>query len=164
MKHLTIHSASENETTSFGGLIGKLSAPGDVFLFYGELGSGKTCLIRGIAAGLEVAEHAFSPSFVLIREYRGRLPLYHMDFYRLVSTAEVMDLGVEDYFYGDGVCTVEWADRAEGFLPPQHLRIELTYDTRRANVREIRISASGLRYETLLADLKSVKGSDAAWK
>ena len=164
MKQLTLHSTSEGETAWFGSLIGSLATAGDVFLFYGELGSGKTCLIRGIAAGLGVAEHAFSPSFVLIREYCGRLPLYHMDFYRLGSIIEVMDLGVEDYLYGDGVCTIEWADRAEAFLPPQRLRLDLAYDMRHTNAREIRISASGLRYETLLTQFKIAGGSVAAWK
>ena len=125
---------------------------GDVVAFYGELGAGKTTMIKGIAAGLGVTEVVKSPSFVIMTEYPGRLPIYHIDLYRLgagekgvgagpqASTEETTGLGLEDYLGGDGVCLVEWADRAEQVLPDTAIRV-------RMNVEGMgrRIEIAGLR-------------------
>ena len=91
--------------------MGELVQSGDIFLLTGDLGTGKTCLTQGIARGLGIEEYAFSPSFVIIREYHGRLPLYHIDFYRLDNIDEIADLGLEEYFYSKGVCVIEWAEK-----------------------------------------------------
>ena len=150
----------ESSTVFLGRQLGAIAVEGDVFLLSGELGAGKTCFIRGIAAGLGVSEHAFSPSFVLVREYHGRLDLYHMDFYRLDRPAEIADLGIDDYLYGDGVCAIEWAERAGALLPESNLTVELSYVSDSADDRIIAFTARGKRYEmvleSLVADAKDV--------
>ena len=155
MTELTLTTRHEDQTAALGHLLGQLSLPGDVFLLHGELGAGKTCLIRGIAAGLEVSGHAFSPSFVLVREYHGRLTLYHMDFYRLGRPEEVEGLGIDDYLYGDGVCAIEWAERAGGLLPQNHLALSLYYVPSEESARTIQLSGYGERYTSLLQQLST---------
>jgi len=117
MEALKLNSHSPQQTQLLGSYLGKLAQKGDVFLLVGDLGTGKTCLVQGIAYGLDIKEYAFSPSFVLVREYHGRLPLYHIDFYRLDHFKEIADLGLEEYLYNDGVCVVEWADKGLQILP-----------------------------------------------
>lgn len=132
--------------------LGQLAQPGDVFLLVGGLGAGKTCLTQGIAWGLGIQEYAMSPTFVIIRELHGRLPLYHIDLYRLDRIEESMDLGLDDYLYGHGVCVVEWAEKALSIMPPEHLliKIDRLSDTR----RRFQMKASGKRYQDLLDVLK----------
>jgi tRNA threonylcarbamoyladenosine biosynthesis protein TsaE len=112
---------------------------GDVVALEGELGSGKTCFVQGLARGLGVSEKAFvrSPSFTLLNEYKGNLPLYHFDFYRLFAAEDLGDLGLEEYFDGDGVTVVEWADKFPGSLPEKtiHIRFKIVDE----NIREIDI-------------------------
>ncbi len=160
MRSATFLTTSEEETVSLGSRLGSLCEAGDVLLFYGELGAGKTRLITGVASGLNVSEYTFSPSFVLVREYHGRLVLYHMDFYRMETVEEVADLGIDDYLYGDGVCAVEWAQRAFGLLPDKHLRIELQYVPNAEQSRQVQVYACGARYERLLQQL-TAKAKDA---
>lgn len=118
-------SHSDRETHRIGERLGALCQAGDVVLLEGALGAGKTALTQGIGRGLGVAVVINSPTFTLVKEYAGRLPLYHFDLYRLDDEDEVLDLGVDEYLEGDGVCVVEWADRAPGVWPPSHLRIRL---------------------------------------
>ncbi|MBN1282523.1 MAG: tRNA (adenosine(37)-N6)-threonylcarbamoyltransferase complex ATPase subunit type 1 TsaE [Proteobacteria bacterium] len=111
---------SPDETFALAAQFSRRLKPGDVLALVGELGAGKTRFVQGLAAGLGVPEGVFvrSPSFALINEYRGgRMPLYHFDFYRLTRPSELADLGVEEYFSGDGATVVEWADRFPGSLP-----------------------------------------------
>src|SRR5262249_40067095 len=117
------------------------------------LGAGKTQLARAIAEGLGVADGRVvtSPTFVLVQEYQGRVPIYHFDAYRLRSEAEFAELGAEEYFQGGGVCLVEGADRVSGCLPAQHLRITLTIRTESA--RRAVVEGRGPRHEALLAAL-----------
>jgi tRNA threonylcarbamoyladenosine biosynthesis protein TsaE len=96
-----------------------------VVALYGELGAGKTCFVQGLVRGLDVAAHATSPTFVLVNEYRGRLPVHHVDAYRTSSLTELMDLGVLDLIGGDGVTLVEWADKAEALLPERTVRVRI---------------------------------------
>jgi len=144
---------SPESTQRLGAELGRLARPGDVFLLCGKLGAGKTCLTQGIAWGLEVEGYATSPSFVLVNQYRGRLSLYHIDLYRLEDIDEVIDLGLDDYLYGGGVCVVEWADRAMDALPPEHLLVKI--DSLTDTGREFVIQPSGERYKELLALLKN---------
>lgn len=118
---------SPEETRALGEEIGRKLREGDVVALIGELGAGKTCLTQGLGWGLGVDPKLYltSPSFTLIKEYRGRLRVYHIDLYRLNSIEEVYELGFEEYFYGSGVTIVEWADRIETLLPPEHVRIEI---------------------------------------
>ncbi len=123
---------------------------GAVVALIGPLGAGKTHLVRAIALGLGVSDSRVvnSPTFVLIQEYVGRLPIYHFDAYRLRTLAEFVDLGVHEYFEGRGVCLVEWADRVEDALPPGQLRITLQITGETA--RRIILEARGTQYQSLL--------------
>ncbi len=120
-------SHSPEETQQLGRRIGELAQGGDIFLLTGTLGAGKTCLTQGIAWGLDIKEYTLSPSFVLIRELHGRLPLYHIDLYRLDRIEEIADLGLDDYLYGNGVCVIEWAEKGLSILPLEHLLIQISY-------------------------------------
>jgi tRNA threonylcarbamoyladenosine biosynthesis protein TsaE len=153
MEALKLNSRSPERTQLLGGYLGQLAQKTDVFLLVGELGTGKTCLVQGIARGLGVKEYAFSPTFVLLREYRGRLPLYHIDFYRLDYTKEIADLGLEEYFYGDGVCAVEWAEKGLQLIPADHLLITLHYVPTSHTERLISLRPRGKRYHELIEQL-----------
>lgn len=155
MSKIAVTTRSADETVALGRRIGEACTPGYVILLSGELGTGKTCLIGGIASGLSVAEYTFSPSFVLVREYHGRLMLFHMDFYRIESPEEAADLGIEEYLYGEGVCAIEWAERAAGLLPEEHLAIELEYVSDAEESRHVHITARGAHYESLLQQLST---------
>src|SRR5205823_12989001 len=124
--------------------------PGDVVLVQGELGAGKTCFAQGIGRGLRVAEAVKSSSFVLVNEYHGRLTVYHADLFRLNEPEEVADLALEENSAG-GVLLIEWPDRAESEMPPDHLRIAFSIEDDRE--RRLACEAHGERYERLLADL-----------
>jgi|GEM_PF-569341 len=113
-------SRSASETHDFGFRFARTLQTGEVILFQGHLGSGKTTCIRGLCAGLGINEIITSPTFTLINEYRGRLPVYHFDFYRIRGFSELHDLGVEEYFQGDGVCLIEWPEVATPLLPASH--------------------------------------------
>ncbi|MGL4484483.1 MAG: tRNA (adenosine(37)-N6)-threonylcarbamoyltransferase complex ATPase subunit type 1 TsaE [Anaerovoracaceae bacterium] len=122
------------ETEEFGIQLGKNAEPGHVIALIGDLGTGKTELTKGIAKGLGVTENITSPTFTIIKEYEGRLPLYHFDIYRLgeeglmdAAITALEDLGYEEYFYGQGVCVVEWADKALKLLPASAKIIKIEY-------------------------------------
>jgi len=122
-----ILSHSPEETRSIGKGIGEKSFAGTVIALCGDLGSGKTTLVQGIAEGLAVKSFVTSPTFVIINQYNGNLPLYHIDTYRLRSSEDMYELGYEEFFYGDGITAIEWAHKIEELLPEEYLRIELTY-------------------------------------
>ena len=151
MTVIKLISHSQEQTQRLGIRLGELAQASDVLLLTGNLGSGKTCLTQGIAWGLGVKEYAFSPSFVIMREYHGRLTLYHLDFYRLDRIEEIADLGLDEYLYGKGVCVVEWAENGMAVLPEEHLLINLSYisDTERS----ISFEPKGNRYINLLKSL-----------
>lgn len=154
MPGATLQSESTAHTRRLGALLGGLLRPGDVALLDGPLGAGKTALTQGIGAGLGVRETINSPTFTLLKEYLGRLPLYHFDLYRIEDPEELFALGFEDYFGGEGVCVVEWADRgvaADGatLWPTNWLRIAIAADG--GSKRALTCSASGARGEALLA-------------
>jgi len=153
MKSLELVSHSPEQTQKIGVRIGELATPGDIFLLVGGLGTGKTCLTQGIAWGLNIREYALSPSFVVVRELYGRLPLYHIDLYRLDHIEEIIELGLDDYLYGGGVCVVEWAEKGLSVLPIEHLLIEISYlsDTERS----FQLKPSGQRYLKIVAQLKA---------
>lgn len=152
MTRLELVSHSPEETQKLGMRIGQLAVAGDVFLLVGQLGAGKTCLTQGIAWGLDIDEYTLSPSFVIMRELYGRLPLYHIDLYRLDRIEESLDLGLDDYLYGRGVCVIEWADKALEILPEEHLLIKIGYlaDTERG----FEIKPAGQRYREMLVQLE----------
>ena len=118
-------SRSPAETQAIGEQLGARLTPGAVVACTGELGAGKTCFVQGLVRGLGVTTRATSPTFVLVNEYRGRLPIHHVDAYRTASLAELMDLGLLDLFGGEGVTLLEWADRAEPLLPARAIRVRI---------------------------------------
>ncbi len=154
IRHIDLTSHSPEQTQKIGVRIGELALPGDVFLLSGRLGAGKTCLTQGIAWGLNIKEYALSPTFVIVREMHGRLPLYHIDLYRLDNIDEIEDLGLDDYLYGKGACVVEWAEKALGLLPSEHLLIQIGFLSDTA--RNLQLKPSGKRYQELLAQLKTL--------
>lgn len=137
-------------TEAFGRRLGSLLFPGAVLALSGPLGAGKTHLVRAIAEGLAVEDPwlVSSPTYVLIQEYDARLPIYHFDAYRLPSESAFLDLGAAEYFQGQGVCLVEWADRVKGCLPAEHLWIELAVTG--PETRRLPIVGYGPAYERLV--------------
>ena len=149
---MNLISESPEETQRLGEELGRLAQPGDLFLLVGGLGTGKTCLTQGIAWGLGIEGYATSPSFVVINQYWGSLPLYHIDLYRLDSIEEVIELGLDDYLYGNGVCVVEWAEKALEVFPTEHLLVEISF--RSDTSRNLVLRPSGERYVAMLSQLK----------
>ncbi|HVP36645.1 MAG TPA: tRNA (adenosine(37)-N6)-threonylcarbamoyltransferase complex ATPase subunit type 1 TsaE [Terriglobales bacterium] len=132
-----IITSSPEETKELGEKIAQEFYPGLVVALFGPLGSGKTCLAQGICSGLKVIDFVVSPSFVLINEYQGKYKVYHIDLYRLEKLSEIINLGYEEYFYGEGVCIVEWAEKAAELLPEKRIDIHLKILSE--NEREIKI-------------------------
>jgi len=114
------------DTIRLGQMIGRLLQAGDVLALQGALAAGKTQLTKGIAQGLDIFEPVTSPTFTIISEYYGRLPLYHMDVYRLGTPEEFLDLGIDDMLYGQGVCIIEWSEKVMSELPASTIRIEIS--------------------------------------
>lgn len=140
-------------TEALGRRFGALLFPGAVVALVGQLGAGKTHLTRAIAEGLGVRNPAVvnSPTFVLIQEYAGPVPVYHFDTYRLASSREFAELGVDEYFTGDGVCVIEWADKVADVLPREHLRIEIAHTGETS--RRFTLTGFGERYEAIIAGI-----------
>ncbi|MGH7908216.1 MAG: tRNA (adenosine(37)-N6)-threonylcarbamoyltransferase complex ATPase subunit type 1 TsaE [Thermodesulfobacteriota bacterium] len=137
-----LHATKEEDTIKVGEALGRSLKPGDVLALKGELGAGKTVLVKGIAKGLDVNGEPNSPTFVIMNAYEGRIPLYHFDFYRVSGVSELEGIGYEDYFYSAGVTVVEWADRVEEVFPESAIWIEINIPVKKntnSNVREINI-------------------------
>ena len=126
---MTIETYSEQETRAFAERLGALAKPGDIFTLTGDLGTGKTVFTQGFARGLGVEEAVNSPTFTIVQEYEGgRLPFYHFDVYRIGSIEEMEEIGYEDYFYGGGVCLIEWANLIEELLPQSRASVTIEKD------------------------------------
>jgi tRNA threonylcarbamoyladenosine biosynthesis protein TsaE len=148
-----IISHSPAETIAIGCGLGKLLQPGDVLCLAGGLGAGKTCLARGIAIGLGADEaRVSSPTFVLAQEYRGRIPMYHLDLYRLTSAEEVEEAGLDEYVGGDGVAVIEWPDVYSPLLNMDRLTVEIR--TTAAFERELVLTPQGDRYRSILEEMR----------
>jgi tRNA threonylcarbamoyladenosine biosynthesis protein TsaE len=143
-----------DETRKAAAALAGLLVPGDVVSLTGDLGAGKTAFVQGAAKALGVAEPVVSPTFVLVREYRGEMPIHHVDVYRLDRLQEVHDLGFEDLLDPGSVVFVEWGDAIEALLPDSHLRIELR--TEDGDNRRMRISARGPAWAPRWERLESV--------
>ncbi|NLX69585.1 MAG: tRNA (adenosine(37)-N6)-threonylcarbamoyltransferase complex ATPase subunit type 1 TsaE [Clostridiales bacterium] len=139
---------SEQETVALGQSIGKLLGPGAIVLIHGDLGAGKTVLSRGISQGLGADEAVTSPTFTLMHRYQGRLEVFHFDLYRLQDPDEILDLGYDELFYGDGVSIVEWPERLDYLYPDECVRIEIEIIDYK-NTRKISVEARGLKYREL---------------
>ncbi|WP_100371608.1 tRNA (adenosine(37)-N6)-threonylcarbamoyltransferase complex ATPase subunit type 1 TsaE [Bacillus sp. FJAT-45037] len=146
----TISTHAPEETAQLAEKLGQICEQGDVITLEGDLGAGKTSFTKGLAKGLGIKRVVNSPTFTIIKEYKGRLPMYHMDVYRLDNSED--DLGLEEYFYGDGVSVIEWASVISDQLPADRLDIVIkhTGDTE----RELSFTAHGTRYEFLSKELE----------
>ena len=152
--NLTIITKIPEETKNLGKEVGKLAKPGDLLAFYGELGAGKTCFIQGISQELEVKDYVTSPSFTIVNEYQGKIPIYHFDLFRL-NTEEILELGYEEYFYGEGLTVIEWAEKIEQLLPKEHLKIDIKFKD--LYERTISFISQGDRFDKLLKELSRIE-------
>lgn len=145
----SIHIDSLKDTQAIAHRLALLVAPGDVITLEGQLGVGKTAFTKALAEGLGVKEHVTSPTFTIVKEYNGEMPLYHMDAYRLEDSED--DIGFDEYFYGDGVTVIEWAQFIIDFIPEKRLDITLTYINE--HERELYLSPIGKHYEHIVNEL-----------
>ncbi len=166
---VTLTTSGPAETRAVGRRLGTRLRGGEVIALTGDLGSGKTCFIQGLAEGLGIDAHAVtSPTFVFLHQHRGRLPLYHLDLYRAETAEDAEALGLFETIFAEpgAVAAIEWADRAAAALPAEHLMIRLVHLTRHArgrgpdltiheNRRRLRLEAHGPRYLTLLENLRA---------
>jgi len=152
---LQMVSRNSIDTEMLGEHIGCLLEAGDIVCLYGELGSGKTVLTKGLARGLGVtSERAVrSPSFVLMHRYQGRVPVYHADLYRLDGPTDIEDIGLREFLGGDGVAVIEWADKLDASLPAERLEITIAHQTE--ETRLITFTPRGARYHQLLEQWQS---------
>jgi len=161
MNSFTVVTGSDPETRRWGARLARLLCGGEIIGLVGELGAGKTCFVRGVAQGLKVNKNAWirSPSFTLINEYEGRLPIYHIDLYRIGSREEAEGLNLREYLYGDGVSLVEWFEHLPAEDADEYLELRMTHAG--GNRRKLNFIAHGERYERIVEGLKvhKVKGS-----
>ncbi|HIU26695.1 MAG TPA: tRNA (adenosine(37)-N6)-threonylcarbamoyltransferase complex ATPase subunit type 1 TsaE [Candidatus Copromorpha excrementigallinarum] len=128
MKEKIFRVKNQEETEALAQSLAQMAAPGMVIAMRGDLGTGKTTFTKAFAKGLGIEETVTSPTFNIVKEYRGgRIPLYHFDVYRIDDPEEMYELGYEEYFYGDGVCAVEWAEKIGELIPEDAVRIHISY-------------------------------------
>jgi len=146
---VVFNTKSPEETMRLGRKIGKLLKQGDVIALIGNLGAGKTVISKGLCSGLGVKEdYITSPTYTIINQYDGKIPVYHIDLYRLKNLDELYNLGWDEYIYGNGACIIEWADKAAEMLPEEYLMVNL--EVTGTNKRQIILQAKSSSYENLL--------------
>jgi len=136
---IDLETCSSDETETLGEILATFLVRGSVMAFVGDLATGKTTMIRGICRGLNVRQQVESPTYTLVNEYRAEVPVYHMDCYREHRLEEWLELGVNDYFFSDGVTLVEWADMIEELIPDTAIRISIEHNLDKNNCRKISI-------------------------
>jgi tRNA threonylcarbamoyladenosine biosynthesis protein TsaE len=162
MDNLTVTTHSPEQTRSLGAHLGRLANGNEIYLLTGNLGTGKTHLVQGIAFGLGVKEYACSPSFMIAREYHGRLILYHLDLYRLDHIEEIVDIGIDQYFSSDAVCAIEWAEKGSGVLPQDNLTVKMKHLN--GDDRKVSFIPYGRPYIELVRKLKDALARDSEVK
>lgn len=145
-----IYLENEEQTKDIGYKLGQLVTPKSVICLIGDLGAGKTTMTQSLAKALEVDDYITSPTFTIVNEYEGRIPLYHFDVYRIRSSDEMYDIGFDEYIDGDGVCIIEWANLIEDILPNEYLYIEMNY---KETGREMILTPKGEKYEEIVKEL-----------
>ena len=148
---ICINVKQASETEAIGIKLGRLVNRGDIICLSGDLGAGKTTFTQAFAKGFGVEDYVSSPTFTIINEYQGRLPLYHFDVYRLENSRAMEDIGYEEYFYGDGVCVIEWASLIPDILPMSHLWIDIKVEGEFE--RNICIKGTNDYYEKMIGEL-----------
>ncbi|MBA4544432.1 MULTISPECIES: tRNA (adenosine(37)-N6)-threonylcarbamoyltransferase complex ATPase subunit type 1 TsaE [Thermoactinomyces] len=149
MERCIIVTRGEKETKELAAKLASFLKPGDVLALEGDLGAGKTTFAKGLAGGLGIQEPVDSPTFTIIKEYEGKLPFYHMDVYRIEEPEE--ELGLEEYFYGDGICLVEWASQVKPLLPEETLWLSITVQA--DGDRRIEMASGHPRWNSLCKEL-----------
>ena len=152
----SIELSSLQHTKILGDVLGRIVQPGDVITLTGSLGAGKTALTQAIGRGLGVDPRIYitSPTFSLLHEFKGRIPLYHMDLYRLGSESEIESLGLPEYFYGDGLTVIEWPERLGNLMPEERLHIDLVISGESS--RTAKLTAHGEYWQKKVADIFSM--------
>ena len=145
-----IYLNEEKDTRDIGFKLGKLLKPGNIICLIGDLGAGKTTMTQSLAEALEVDDYITSPTFTIVNEYEGKIPLYHFDVYRIGCSDEMYDIGFEEYINGEGICIIEWANIIEDILPDEYLKIELMY---KETGREMILTPFGQKYEEIVEEL-----------
>ena len=156
----TIASSSADETRRVGIALGRHARAGDIILLSGELGAGKTTLTQGILRGLGGDEYASSPTFVLISQYKARLTLYHVDLYRISEPEDTFELGLDEILDGDGLCVVEWAEKAPGQFPAERLTVML--ERTGEETRSLIFEASGAGYAGYMREIEAIDTASQA--
>ena len=155
MKQLNLLSTSSSQTTQTAQTLAKYLKPGDILCLSGDLGSGKTTFVKGLAQRLKVkSSQVSSPTFVLMNIYEGSLPLYHFDLYRLDDIKEMRAIGCEEFFYGQGISVIEWADKLKDLRPREYLDIHFAHQG--DNERGIHISAHGKQYDLVMHKVEAL--------
>jgi tRNA threonylcarbamoyladenosine biosynthesis protein TsaE len=152
----SIELSSLQHTKILGDVLGRIVQPGDIITLTGSLGAGKTALTQAIGRGLGVDPRIYitSPTFSLLHEFKGRIPLYHMDLYRLGSESEIESLGLPEYFYGDGLTVIEWPERLGNLMPEERLHIDLVISGESS--RTAKLTAHGEYWQKKVADIFSM--------
>lgn len=150
---MSFKTKSPIETENIGFKLGNLLKRGSIVLISGELGVGKTVLTKGIAKGMGIDDYVTSPTFMIVNEHLGDIPLYHFDVYRIDDYTELYDIGYEEYFYGDGVCVIEWPEKIKPLIPKENIFIRMnmgdTFDE-----RTIEIVSNGEKYDEVVKEMK----------
>ena len=149
MENMVIETHDPEETFEVGRTIGMNAKPGQIYTLTGDLGVGKTVFTQGVAAGLGITEPVNSPTFTIIQEYKdGRLPFYHFDVYRIGDLEEMEEIGYDDYFFGQGICLIEWAELIEEILPEKRIEVTIEKDLEKGfEYRKITIEERGEKTE-----------------
>ncbi|MGE5630030.1 MAG: tRNA (adenosine(37)-N6)-threonylcarbamoyltransferase complex ATPase subunit type 1 TsaE [Caulobacteraceae bacterium] len=150
---LRLISTSAEDTLNIGERLGRLLNRGNIICLSGDLGAGKTALTQGIAKGMDVKDYVTSPTYTIINEYQGRIPLYHFDVYRLNDVEEMYELGYEEYFFGDGAVVLEWADIVKEIIPGERLWITIL-KSKEENSREIILEPTGEEYDKIVKGME----------
>ncbi|MBQ1793230.1 MAG: tRNA (adenosine(37)-N6)-threonylcarbamoyltransferase complex ATPase subunit type 1 TsaE [Peptostreptococcaceae bacterium] len=145
-----IYLENEEKTREIGSKLGELLTPKSVICLIGDLGAGKTTMTQSLARALGVDDYITSPTFTIVNEYEGKMPLYHFDVYRIGSSEEMYDIGFDEYIDGEGVCIIEWANLIEDILPDEYLYIEMNY---KETGREMILTPKGEKYEEIVKEL-----------
>ena len=145
-----IYLENEEKTREIGSKLGELLTPKSVICLIGDLGAGKTTMTQSLARALGVDDYITSPTFTIVNEYEGKMPLYHFDVYRIGSSEEMYDIGFDEYIDGEGVCIIEWANLIEDILPDEYLYIEMNY---KETGREMILTPRGEKYEEIVKEL-----------
>lgn len=156
---IKIDTQSFEETVALGEKVGSILGPGDVLCLSGDLGTGKTAFVNGVARSLGITSYITSPTFTIVNEYQGKFPLYHFDVYRISGSDEMFDIGFEEYINSEGITVIEWGEIIGDILPPELIKVNIRKNLKKGlDVREIEVCFEGLKYSGLEEGLAKASG------